>query len=109
MAHAGLLPQLFLCAYYLILIATAKVHFVASQYDRRADPDRVGSLQVDLGYSVYKGYYDGISELNIWQGYVLLGFCRWRSVDIWAEFDMPHLQLARIDGERLSHQERTQA
>lgn len=36
-----------------------------------------GSLQVNLGYAKYKGYYDSASDLNIWKGYEYFNFdCR---------------------------------
>lgn len=41
-----------------------------SSKDRRSQ----SSLQVNLGYAKYKGYYDSASDLNVWKGYEYFNF-----------------------------------
>jgi hypothetical protein len=62
------LLQLFvfiLCVFYLS--ATTEKASV-QPYGKPDIADDVHSLQVDLGYSIYRGFYDTNSRLNIWQG-----------------------------------------
>ena len=39
---------------------------------RQATNGQSSGLTVDLGYEIYKGYYNATSKLNIWKGYAWL-------------------------------------
>lgn len=46
----------------------------ANVHDSSKDRRSQSSLQVNLGYAKYKGYYDSASDLNIWKGYECFNF-----------------------------------
>lgn len=48
------------------LIANASQANVNDSGEKWRSPS---SLQVNLGYAKYQGYYDSASDLNIWKGY----------------------------------------
>jgi hypothetical protein len=67
MSRPSLLLQI-LCACCLLFSCRAEKHLIASRFGGRANPSPIDNLQIDLGYTVYKGYYDSKSRLKIWQG-----------------------------------------
>lgn len=42
--------------------------FVQARQDYGSQTNNASSLEVDLGYSVYRGYANSTSNVNVWRG-----------------------------------------